>query len=258
MRVIFFGASQLGFVVCRHILEAGLAEVVALISVKQDFKISYAATGVHNYNHADFSELANQYSIPLIMVDKKMASYESVIQEYKPDLLIAVGWYHMIPKAIREIAPLGCIGIHASLLPKYRGGAPLVWAMINGEKETGVTLFYFEDGVDNGDIIGQNTFSIEEHETIKDVLNKATIGSLQLMSTFLPLLAQNNAPRFSQNENEATTVPQRSPKDGLIDWSWETARIKNFIRAQTKPYPGAFTIIEGKKVVLWDAEIVDL
>jgi methionyl-tRNA formyltransferase len=172
-----------------------------------------------------------------------------------PDLIVTVGWYFMIPKRMREIAPLGCIGIHGSLLPKYRGGAPLVWAIINGEKETGLTLFYLEDGVDDGDIIDQKSFPIEEEDTIKDLLVKLEEDSIKVLLNNLPKIEKGNAPRIKQDETIATYVPQRKPEDGEINWEWDSKRIKNFIRAQTKPYPGAFTFMKNKKIIIWDASI---
>jgi len=148
--------------------------------------------------------------------------------------------------------------MHASLLPKYRGGAPLVWAMINGEEKSGLTFFYLEDGVDNGDVISQKEISIEESDYISDLIDKTTAAALEIIDESIPSLAENRAPRIRQDESQATYVPQRKPEDGKIDWSWDARRIKNFIRAQSKPYPGAFTEINGKKVTIWNADIIDL
>ena len=164
----------------------------------------------------------------------------------------------MIPDAILKLAKKGAMGIHGSLLPKYRGNAPFVWAMINGEKETGVSLFYFEKGIDEGDIVARKEFPIEENETIKDVLEKARTASVDILLEYLPMIANGTAPKIPQDHSQATIFPKRTPEDGLIDWSWNAKRIKDFIRAQTKPYPGAFTIINNKKIVLWDADIIEL
>ena len=163
----------------------------------------------------------------------------------------------MIPTKILAIPPLGCVGIHASLLPKYRGGAPLVWAMIHGERETGVTMFFFEKGMDSGDVIAQNRFRIEQEDTISDVLRKSKLASLSILTEFLPQIASGTAPRIPQDESQATYFPQRSPEDGRIDWSWSSEQIRNFIRAQTKPYPGAYTIVNDKKLIIWSADVVE-
>ena len=119
----------------------------------------------------------------------------------------------------------------------------------------GVSFFYFSAGVDEGDIIAQQAFNIEEGDSIKEVLEKAKSASLQVLKDYIPRIAMGTAPRLKQDHSKATVYPKRSPEDGLINWDWDLLRIKNFIRAQTKPYPGAFTYINGKKIILWDADI---
>jgi methionyl-tRNA formyltransferase len=257
MRIVFFGATELGYKCCRLIIEKELAEIVGIFTMPRQFNISYAATPVTNLLHKDFHKFEEKYKIPVIEVTGKMHRYKKPLQALHPDFLLVVGWYYMISKSLRQIAPLGCAGIHASLLPKYRGGAPLVWALINGEEKAGVSLFYFEDGVDDGDIIAQEKFQIDEEDTIKDVMLKATDASLSLIKKNIPLITDGSAPRIPQNHTDATYVPQRKPEDGLIDWSWDSKRIHNFIRAQTKPYPGAYTIINDKKILIWDANIIE-
>lgn len=179
------------------------------------------------------------------------------VAQLQPDLTLVAGWYYMVGKDLRNVAPKGAIGLHGSLLPKYRGGAPLVWSMINGEEEGGISLFYLEDGVDAGDIIGQERFLIEDDDTIADSLVKLEEAGERLLERYLPLLAKGEAPRIPQNHSEATEFPQRSPADGEVDWSKSASEIRNFIRAQTRPYPGAFTHIAGKKVILWDVDVLE-
>ncbi|HJP61691.1 MAG TPA: hypothetical protein VJ865_16905 [Gemmatimonadaceae bacterium] len=120
-----------------------------------------------------------------------------------------------------------------------------------------MTLFHFADGVDDGDMIGQKEFAVESTDTIREVLDKATRATIEVVEEFLPRLADGTAPRIPQDLAKATVVPQRSPADGLIDWSWDPERISNFIRAQTKPYPGAFTYIGDKRVTIWSADVVE-
>ena len=255
MRIVFFGASELGYHCCEKIL-AMKQNVVGIFTMPRIFNISYSPDKpVNNILHRDFYELGDKHGIPVVCVEKKMIEYRDTLSSMHPDLILVIGWYYMIPKSIRDIAPLGCAGIHSSLLPKYRGGAPLVWAIINGEKEAGVSFFYMDEGVDTGDIIGQGAFSIEETDTIREVLLKAENAALHLLEEFIPKMAEGTAPRVQQNHNEASIFHQRTPEDGLIDWTWEKEKIQNFIRAQTRPYPGAYTIIGDKKVTIWDAKI---
>jgi methionyl-tRNA formyltransferase len=257
MRIVFFGASDLGFQCCERLLEIG-QDVVAIVTMPREFAISYSpARPVTNVLHRDFHLLGAERGVPVIQAADGMKGISEQVAPLRPDLLVVVGWYYLIPKSLRALAPLGCVGVHASLLPKYRGGAPLVWAMINGEREAGVSLFYLEDGVDDGDIIAQSSFPIEEQDSIREVLAKATAESVVLVGEMIPRLADGSAPRSPQDHSQATRVPQRSPEDGAIDWSWSATRLRDFIRAQTRPYPGAFTIIGGKRVTIWSADVVD-
>lgn len=257
MRIVFFGSTDLGFDCCRAILEKG-HNVVGIFTIAQEFKISYSPNAlVKNFLFRDFNALGQEFNIPVYTINGDLKNYYNELADLRPDVLIAIGWYYMIPNKMLALAPKGGFGAHASLLPRYRGNAPLVWAMINGEKETGVSLFYFADGVDTGDIIGQQKFPIEESDTIADLLEKTKATAIDLLLTYLPQIAEGSAPRLQQDHSQATVFPKRSPEDGLIDWSWEPGRIKNFIRAQTRPYPGAFTFINGKKVIVWDADILE-
>jgi len=258
MKIVFFGASELGWKCCRRIVEKKLAEVTCIFTIPKEFNISYSEKPVTNVNFADFHSLGKEFNIPVISVTAKMGDYTEEIRKYLPDMILVIGWYYIVPKSIREIPKLGCAGMHASLLPKYRGGAPLVWAMINGEKKTGLSFFYLEEGVDNGDIISQKEFPIKEDDFISDLIAKTTDAALEIIDESIQQLAEGKASRTKQNDTEATYVPQRKPEDGKIDWSWDPERIRNFIRAQSKPYPGAFTEINDKKVIIWNADIIEI
>lgn len=257
MRIAFFGATDLGYQCCNQLLEMG-EEVVGIFSIPQNFRISYAPNGVHNVTFRSFEDMASTHHIPLVYVTKKMGAseYLDVLREWQPDFGLVIGWYYMIPQTVRQLFPKAVGGIHASLLPKYRGGAPLVWAIINGETKAGVSFFYFEDGVDTGDIIAQNTVSITLDDTIKTVYDKVTHASLDLIQTHVPRIRNGTALRLAQNHTEATLFPQRAPEDGMIDWYRLSAtQVYNWIRAQTRPYPGAFTVLNGHKVTLWRASL---
>jgi methionyl-tRNA formyltransferase len=160
----------------------------------------------------------------------------------------------MVPKKIRDIATYGTWGIHASMLPNYAGGAPLVWAIINGETETGVTLFKLDDGVDDGDIIEQEIIVIENVDTIKEVYEKVIIVSKTIL-----LKALKNISKIvfkPQDKSKIKVFPQRKPQDGELDLTKPAQEIYNFIRAQSSPYPGAFIkTSDGKKLIIEKARI---
>jgi methionyl-tRNA formyltransferase len=258
MRIVFFGATELGYQCCRQLFDIE-ENVVGIFSIPKEFRISYSATPVTNVSFHGFEDLAAQHHVPLVYVTSKMSNsnYVETLRSWQPDFALVIGWYYMIPRVVRELFPRGVAAIHASLLPKYRGNAPLVWAIINGETRTGVTLFYLENGVDTGDIIAQQEFPITREETIKTAYEKATKTSLEILREYIPLIREGAAPRIVQNHEAATEFPARKPEDGLIDWSSSCEEIRNFIRAQTKPYPGAFTVIKGKKIIIWDAEVLE-
>ena len=258
MRIVFFGATELGFECCEKLIK-NKQEITGIFTIPQEFEISYSPNRpVKNYLFKDFKQLGKDCNIPTITVTHKLKNYKKELEAMKPDLIVVAGWYYMVPRLIRDTAEKGCVALHASLLPKYRGNAPLVWAMINGEKETGVTLFYLEDEVDSGDIVGQIRFRIEDNDTIRELIDKVKNASIELLDKYIPLIEKGTFPRIPQNNTEATYFPNRTPEDGLINWDWDVKKIHNFIKAQTKPYPGAFTIINGKKITIWNADVIDV
>jgi methionyl-tRNA formyltransferase len=257
MNVFFMGATKFSYRCLQATLRAG-CRVVGCAGTPEVFQISYAPRGVRNVNYFDFFKAARDLGLTCIPYQRdNVADFVRQVKPLEPDLILVAGWYYMVPKSLRAVAPKGALGLHGSLLPKFRGGAPLVWTMIHGEKVGGLSLFYLEDGVDTGDVVGQEAFAIEDHETIAHALAKMEDAAEKLILTYLPLLAQDRAPRIKQDHTQATQFPQRNPADGEIDWSKSPAEIRNFIRAQAKPYPGAFTRIGDKKVVIWDADVIE-
>lgn len=259
MKVAFFGATKVGYRCCLKLIEMG-QDVVGIFTIPRQFSISYSKDRlVENVLYEDFHTLANEYGIPIAEIVRKMSSeeYIKILKGWEPDFILVVGWYYLVPKVIRDLAPLGCVGIHASLLPRYAGGAPLVWAIIKGEREAGVSLFYFNDGVDTGDLIAQEKIEIGLTDTIKTVYGKAEDVMLKLIEETIPKIEKGEAPRIKQDLTQRTVFPQRKPDDGLIEWNEPSLDIYNFVRAQTLPYPGAFTFRRGEKLTIWEAELYD-
>lgn len=255
MRVIFMGTTEFGFICLKKLLEMK-ENVVAVFTLPRVFKISDSEKPMEIATYKNFESLTKGLKIPLFKVLGKINEFQESIGQFKPDFILVAGWHFIIPESIISIPRLGCVGIHASLLPKYRGWAPLVWAIINGEKKTGVSLFYLEKGMDSGDIIAQEKIIITEKDNIKTVYQKAAKAALQILEKSIPLIETGKAPWIKQNEIQATYFPQRKPEDGLIDWNKSSLEIYNWIRAQTKPYPGAFFFgQEGQKIKVWSAKL---
>jgi len=205
---------------------------------------------------SDISTFAETHNIPIEIVTSK-SDCDTILEQMNPDLCIVVGWYWRFSKHILDKIPCGVIGVHGSLLPKFRGGAPVVWAIINGESETGVSLFTINEGLDEGNIWGQKVVPISCNDYISDVLQKIENASLDLLREKYIDILQENAKSIPQAEYGATYCALRVPDDGRIRWDLPAHVIYNFIRAQSRPYPGAFTIWMGKKVTIWQASLRD-
>lgn len=259
IKFAFLGATNYSKELLLFLLENKLFPEI-IFSIPKEFSISYSENKVLNVNYANLEEIADKYNIPYLEVDsvkdKRLKDYSQEIKKINLDLFLVLGWYYMVPKSIRRLAKYGSWGIHASLLPKYAGGAPLNWAIINGEKEAGVSLFRMEDGVDDGDIISQKSFEIDYKDTIKEVYEKATLASKKILSETLENMDKII---FTKQDKEKIEVyPQRSPNDGVINWKNDSFVIYNFIRALTLPYPCAYTFIKKARLKIVGGKITDI
>lgn len=184
----------------------------------------------------------------------KPSQLSAVIQRQKPTVGLVLGWYWILPDSMLSLFPRGVLGIHASLLPSLRGNAPLVWARLLGLPETGVSLFYFDDGIDTGDIVGQMVIPIDDKDTIADLLAKADVCAADLIAANIEDLLRGTAPRVIQRTDGVSYVGLRRVEDGRIDWTRPARVVVNAIRAQTRPYPGAYTNLpDGTELRIWSA-----
>lgn len=170
------------------------------------------------------------------------------------DLMLAVSWRYMIPAQVYRKPRMGTFVFHDSLLPEYRGFAPTVWAIINGEGCTGVTLFEIAEDVDSGDIVDQEEVPIGPDDKIGDVMPRVTQAYLTLLERNLNDLMNGTAPRQPQDHSRATYTCKWLPKDCEINWAMPSEGIYNLIRAVSAPYPGAYTYLAGRKVRVWEAQ----
>lgn len=251
MRVLFVGSTQLGAACIEAIKDVDSIEICGIITAPEQFQISYAPNGIRNVLHAGFSRIAEQIGCPILILEGKMSSgtLRRDVELLSPDCIFVVGWHHMIPKSWLRKWPT--FGIHASLLPDYAGGAPLVWAMIEGQKWVGVTLFQFDDGIDSGPIVSQQRIRIRRSDDIASVLKKVERASVVLSIQEVPQLLSPESTRRKQDLSNRKIYPQRRPEDGLITDLMTVKQIRNFVRAQTRPYPGAFVEIDGERLTIW-------
>jgi methionyl-tRNA formyltransferase len=246
--MIFIGSKQIGLNVLSKVYELYPEQLQGVVTFDDSNDIR---------TKLDSFKTFSKTSMKPLYILSKPSDLVNVIEKVKPDLGIVAGWYWIIKPEILNKVQRGILGLHASLLPKYRGSAPLVWQIINGEKESGITLFYFDEGMDSGNIVGQKKFKIKENYTIMDVLNKANSLSIELIDTFLPLIINDTHQRNKQNHLKASYCSQRNPGDGHINWHLSNKEIHNFIRAQTDPYPGAFSYFNDKKLIILKSKIFE-
>ena len=202
-------------------------------------------------------EFAIEKNIPIYQPEKVRKNIEFInkIKELNPDLICVVAYGKILPKEILDIPKFGCINVHGSLLPKYRGAAPIQWAVLNGDKTTGITTMYMNEGMDAGDIILKQEVEIGENETTGELWERLSkIGGKLLVET-LKEIEDGTAPREKQG-NDFTVAPMLNKEMSKIDWENKTAEeIKNLVRG-LNPIMGAYTFLEGKKIKFWRVECI--
>lgn len=202
-------------------------------------------------------QYALEKQIPIYQPEKVKNNVEFIekIKKLKPDVICVVAYGKILPKELLEIPKLGCINVHGSLLPKYRGAAPIQWSVINGDKTTGITTMYMDEGMDTGDMILKEEVEIKANETTGELWQKLSqIGSKLLVQT-LKLVEQGKAPREKQGDN-FTKAPMLDKEMANINWENQTAeQVKNLVRG-LNPIMGAYSFLNGKKVKFWKVEIL--
>lgn len=257
MNITVFGSTDLTLSVL-DFLHDNSYKINGVVTAPETFKISYQPDGVKNSRFVDLGSWAEQRNIPILSYDNSIHT----IQELKnlgedTNFAIVVGWYHMVPKKLRDLFSMGCSGFHASLLPKLRGGAPLNWAILSDLKETGVSFFELSDGVDDGLLYDQEKFPINPSDYITDLIDKSNIAILTMLKRTLPKIINNEKILYPQI-GTPSYCGQRKPEDSLIDWTMSAIEILRLIRASSKPYAGAYTFLDDQKITIWAASLSEI
>lgn len=200
-------------------------------------------------------EFAIQKNIPVYQPEKVRKNTEFIekMKALKPDVICVVAYGKILPKEILEIPRLGCINVHGSLLPQYRGAAPIQWAVLNGDKKTGITTMYMDEGMDTGDMILKQEVEIGENETTGELWDKLSKIGGELLVKTLEKIEDGTAPREKQGDN-FTMAPMLNKEMSKIDWENKNAiEIKNLVRG-LNPIMGAYSFLEGKKIKFWKVE----
>ena len=199
--------------------------------------------------------LAEQHDILVIQLKKLREEYQEII-DLDPDLIITCAYGQMLPEELLNYPRLGCINVHASLLPKLRGGAPIHRAIINGFTKTGVTIMYMSKGMDDGDIIEQKEIGILDTDTASTLHDKLSILGSELLIETLPSIINGTNKRIPQDSSKSTLAPIIKPDDEKLDFSKTSLEIYNKIRGLNS-FPGAYLILNGKRIKVWSSIIVD-
>lgn len=200
-------------------------------------------------------DLARTNSIPVHLPDKIDRAEVARVAALRPAIIYSFYYRNLLPAELLALAPLGAYNLHGSLLPKYRGRAPVNWMLVNGEREAGVTLHHMVARADAGDIVAQRAIEISDDDTALTLYRKIVPLGAALIRQYHPLIATATAPRRAQDLAQGSYCGRRRPEDGRIDWNWPARRIFNLVRAVTHPYPGAFALVSGRKVYVWWAQI---
>jgi methionyl-tRNA formyltransferase len=202
-------------------------------------------------------ELAIEHDIPVYQPEKiRLPEGIDYVKAMKPDLIVTAAFGQILPREILEIPKFGCINVHASLLPKYRGGAPIHQALIDGEKETGVTIMYMVEALDAGDMINSRSIPITEEDHVGSLFEKLSQVGADLVKETLPLLLKGKITPIPQNEDQATFAPNIKREQEEINWHRPAVEIRNQIRGM-HPWPVAFTLWKGQAFKVWWAELVE-
>lgn len=249
MRIVFMGTPEFAAVSLQSLMDAK-HEILGVVTQPDKPKGRKKAV-----TFLPVKALAIKENIPCYQPTKvNDESFIDIVRELNPDVIVVAAFGQILSKSILELPKYGCINVHASLLPKYRGAAPISWVVINGEKEAGVTIMHMDVGCDTGDMIIKDQILLEEKETGGSLHDKLAKLGGQLIVKALPMIEDGTAPRIVQEESESTYVKMLKKEDGRIDFDKSASSIECFIRGMN-PWPSAFTSLNDKMLKIWDADV---
>jgi len=247
-RCVLFAYHEAGFACMEALIEMG-APVIALFTHRDaaDEEIWWRSC----------AELAGRFSITVFAPERIDSAWIARVAALRPAIIYSFNYRTLLPEKVLRLAPLGAFNLHAALLPRYRGRAPVNWMIANGERQAGVTLHHMVERPDAGDIVAQCAVEITDDDTALTLYHKLIPLGVELVREYHPLIASGRAPRHRQNLAAGSYFGRRRPEDGCIDWNWPARKIFNLVRAVTHPYPGAFCHLDGRKLFIWKARITN-
>lgn len=250
MKVVFMGTPDFSVPALENIAKK---HQVAGVVTQQDRPKGRG----HKCQFTPVKEKALELGIPVYQPQKvRESAFVDILKEINPDVIVVIAFGQILSKEILDLPKFGCINVHASLLPKYRGAAPIQWAVIDGEKESGVTTMYMAEGLDTGDIIDTEIVTLEEKETGGSLFDKLSVKGGELILKTLEKLEKGTAKRTPQQDDLSTYAGKITKELGYIDFSKSAVEIEQLIRG-LNPWPSAFTYMDGKMMKIWDATVID-
>ncbi|MGQ4554922.1 formyltransferase family protein [Halobellus sp. GM3] len=235
--------------------ELGLACLEELIQLDADVRYVFTKPSDPNISdQVEFESLCRSHSVPI--TETESANDDSAVATMRkcdPDLLFVIGWSELVSSTVLNIPSVTALGMHPAPLPRGRGRAPLAWSLIKGLDETALSFFHLVEEADAGDLVGQQSLPIDIGDNAGSMYQKMIDAGRAMIREYYPKFEQGFVPRIPQEDEEATWWPRRRPEYGIIDWNSAPRDVYNWIRGQTRPYPGAFSYINGQKVTIWDA-----
>jgi methionyl-tRNA formyltransferase len=251
MRIVYLGNQRLGCRCLEHLISQQ-EDVCGVFALPEDYWKTVSGTDEGTAWFPSVARVAESAGITVLQpADINAPPVLETIRALKPDVLFSVSWDQMLGEELLAIPARGCINMHDSLLPRHRGHAPINWAIIHGDRETGMTMHYMEAKADTGDIIAQKRVPIHFEDRAIDVFDRVVAAGVELFREMLPLIRSGRTPRTPQDPARGCYGPRRRPSDGWIDWNRGAVQTHNFVRALTRPYPGAFSFLEGRKLFIW-------
>lgn len=248
MKTVVFAYHDMGCVGINALLSAGY-EITAIFT--------HNDVATENHFFGSVARLAAEHGIPVYAPDEaNHPIWLNRIRTMAPEMIFSFYYRHLLSDEILQCAQKGAFNLHGSLLPKYRGRAPLNWALVNGETETGVTLHRMVKRADAGNILAQQKVAIEDQDNALTLHRKLTQAAEQLLGDVLPRLREGEVSEWPQDESQATRVDRRTAEDGRIDWNQSAQTIHNLIRAVTDPWPGAFAFAGSVKFIVWKSRVL--
>ena len=248
MRAVVFAYHNMGILGIRALLENGF-EVPMVFSHPDDPK--------ENRWFGSVADFCRERGIPVhLPANVNVPPWPDAIRAARPDFLFSFYYRSMLSAEILSLPRVCAMNLHGSLLPRYRGRAPVNWVLVNGETETGVTLHMMTEKPDAGDIVGQAAVPIAFEDTALTLFGKLEKAAESLLSGLLPRIAAGDIPRRPNEIGKGSYFGGRKPEDGRIDWTRPAVEIYNLVRAVTRPYPGAFSFLGSEKLLVWGAKPV--